>query len=103
MDRCNNGADLCGAEGHDENGFDVYQIPDALDPEAAMDASVWLNGESEVIIVYVYAHARYLIDNRTRTAIHAPTSKDWAESINYPFSTLRNSTLYVIFDICDAF
>ena len=31
-------------EGHDFNGFDVYNIPDALDPEAPMDASVFLNG-----------------------------------------------------------
>ncbi|EKM50681.1 uncharacterized protein PHACADRAFT_264079 [Phanerochaete carnosa HHB-10118-sp] len=51
-----------------ENGFDVYQIPDALDPEAPMDGSVFLN------------------DNSTRAAIHAPTSKDWQESINYPFN-----------------
>ncbi|PSR71878.1 hypothetical protein PHLCEN_2v12222 [Hermanssonia centrifuga] len=52
----------------EENGFDVYQIPDALDPEAPMDASIFLN------------------DNRTRAAIHAPTSKNWAQGINYPFN-----------------
>jgi len=59
-------------KGNDENGFDVYNIPDALDPEAPMDASVFLN------------------DNRTRAAIHAPTSKDWASSINYPFNNTFN-------------
>ena len=89
--RCNNGADLCWAEGNDFDGFDVYQIPDALDPEAPMDASVWLNGESEMTVAYMCAHVRCLIDNHTRAAIHAPTSKDWVESINYPFSTLQNS------------
>ncbi|KII85865.1 hypothetical protein PLICRDRAFT_44287 [Plicaturopsis crispa FD-325 SS-3] len=47
--------------------FDVYDIPDALSPEAPMDPSVFLN------------------DNRTRAALHAPTSKDWIESINYLF------------------
>ncbi|OAX41086.1 alpha/beta-hydrolase [Rhizopogon vinicolor AM-OR11-026] len=47
--------------------FDVYNIPDALNPEAPMDASVFLN------------------DNQTRSAIHAPTSLDWQESIYYPF------------------
>ncbi|KAI8996599.1 alpha/beta-hydrolase [Trametes punicea] len=52
---------------HDDNGFDVYQIPDALDPEANMDASIFLN------------------DPRTRAALHAPTSKNWTESIFYPF------------------
>lgn len=47
--------------------FDVYNIPDALNPEAPMDGSVFLN------------------DPQTRTAIHAPTSKNWSESIYYPF------------------
>ncbi|KAH9893404.1 alpha/beta-hydrolase [Cubamyces lactineus] len=53
---------------HDDfNGFDVYQIPDALDPEANMDASVFFN------------------DPKTRAALHAPTSKNWTGSIFYPF------------------
>ncbi|KAH7910092.1 alpha beta-hydrolase [Hygrophoropsis aurantiaca] len=47
--------------------FDVYNIPDALNPEAPMDGSVFLN------------------DPRTRAAIHAPTSKNWAASAPYPF------------------
>ncbi|KAH7922313.1 alpha/beta-hydrolase [Leucogyrophana mollusca] len=47
--------------------FDVYNVPDALNPEAPMDASVFLN------------------DPRTRAAIHAPTSTNWTESILYPF------------------
>ncbi|KAH7885867.1 alpha beta-hydrolase [Phlebopus sp. FC_14] len=47
--------------------FDIYNIPDALNPEATMDASVFLN------------------DPLTRAAIHAPTSKDWEESVYYPF------------------
>ncbi|KIJ20687.1 hypothetical protein PAXINDRAFT_6480 [Paxillus involutus ATCC 200175] len=47
--------------------FDIYNIPDALNPEAPMDGSVFLNNP------------------QTRVAIHAPTSKDWQESIYYPF------------------
>lgn len=47
--------------------FDVYNIPDALNPEAPMDGSVFLN------------------DPQTRAAIHAPTSMNWTESIYYPF------------------
>ncbi|KZP30592.1 alpha/beta-hydrolase [Athelia psychrophila] len=47
--------------------FDVYNIPDALYPAAPQDPSVFLN------------------DNRTRAAIHAPTSKDWALNFDYPF------------------
>ena len=31
-----------------EPGFDVYSIPDALDPEAPQDGSVFLNGESRL-------------------------------------------------------
>ncbi|KAF7795041.1 hypothetical protein EIP86_006185 [Pleurotus ostreatoroseus] len=30
-------------KGNDEDGFDVYDVPDALDPEAPMDGSVFLN------------------------------------------------------------
>ncbi|EIW58500.1 alpha/beta-hydrolase [Trametes versicolor FP-101664 SS1] len=53
---------------HDNfNGFDVYQVPDALDPEANMDASFFFN------------------DAKTRAALHAPTSKNWTGSIFYPF------------------
>ncbi|OSD04774.1 alpha/beta-hydrolase [Trametes coccinea BRFM310] len=52
---------------NDISGFDVYQIPDALDPEANMDATAFFN------------------DNKTRAALHAPTSKDWQSSIFYPF------------------
>ncbi|KZT24766.1 alpha/beta-hydrolase [Neolentinus lepideus HHB14362 ss-1] len=48
--------------------FDFYDIPDALSPEAPQDASIFLN------------------DKTTRAAIHAPTSKDWVESINYNFT-----------------
>ncbi|KAH9893408.1 alpha/beta-hydrolase [Cubamyces lactineus] len=48
-------------------GFDVYQIPDALDPESPIDGSGFFN------------------DPQTRAAIHAPTSKDWTGSIPYPF------------------
>ncbi|KAG2747251.1 alpha/beta-hydrolase [Suillus brevipes Sb2] len=47
--------------------FDVYNVPDALNPEAPMDGSVFLNNP------------------QTRAVIHAPTSKDWAASIYYPF------------------
>ncbi|KAJ3559619.1 hypothetical protein NM688_g231 [Phlebia brevispora] len=57
-------------KGHDDGGLDVYNIPDGLDPEAPMDASVFLN------------------NNVTRTAIHAPTSKDWISSVfPYPFNS----------------
>ncbi|KAI0642261.1 alpha/beta-hydrolase [Trametes meyenii] len=51
----------------DGSSFDVYQIPDALDPEANMDPTFFLN------------------DPKTRAALHAPTSKNWTGSIFYPF------------------
>ncbi|KAJ3721074.1 alpha beta-hydrolase [Lentinula raphanica] len=53
--------------------FDVYNIPDALDPEVPIDASVFLN------------------DNRTRSAIHAPTSKDWVLDFDFPFGSLAGN------------
>ncbi|CDO69772.1 hypothetical protein BN946_scf184766.g17 [Trametes cinnabarina] len=48
-------------------GFDVYQIPDALDPESPIDGSSFFN------------------DPQARAALHAPTSKAWAGGIPYPF------------------
>ncbi|KAJ7721117.1 alpha/beta-hydrolase [Mycena metata] len=47
--------------------IDVYNIIDALNPPIPSDASVFLN------------------DPNTRAALHAPTSKDWVESFDYPF------------------
>ncbi|KAF9525356.1 Alpha/Beta hydrolase protein [Crepidotus variabilis] len=47
----------------------VYNIPDALNPEENLDASVFLNNP------------------RVRTALHAPTVKDWQLSIDFPFGT----------------
>ncbi|KAJ7143727.1 Alpha/Beta hydrolase protein [Mycena epipterygia] len=52
-----------------QGGIDVYNIPDALIPEVPSDATVFLN------------------DNKTRAALHAPTSKDWAEEFDYPFGS----------------
>ncbi|KAI0773294.1 alpha/beta-hydrolase [Trametes elegans] len=48
-------------------GFDVYQIPDALNPESPLDGNDFFNNP------------------QTRAALHAPTSKNWARSIVYPF------------------
>ncbi|KAI8982714.1 alpha/beta-hydrolase [Trametes punicea] len=47
--------------------FDVYDIPDATNPEPFLNASTFFN------------------DNRTRAALHAPTSKDWIRNFDYPF------------------
>ncbi|OBZ74243.1 Serine carboxypeptidase-like 21 [Grifola frondosa] len=49
------------------DGFDVYDIPDALNPEVPLDGSSFYN------------------DNRTRAALHAPTSRNWSGGFEYPF------------------
>ncbi|KDR80630.1 hypothetical protein GALMADRAFT_240974 [Galerina marginata CBS 339.88] len=49
--------------------FNVYDIPDALNPKVARDATVFLN------------------DPRTRAAFHAPTSKDWETTFDFPFGS----------------
>ncbi|KAI0794497.1 alpha/beta-hydrolase [Fomes fomentarius] len=49
------------------DGFDVYQVPDALNPEFPIDGSGFFN------------------DPRTRAALHAPTSKQWSGFFSYPF------------------
>ncbi|KAI0694640.1 alpha/beta-hydrolase [Cerioporus squamosus] len=52
--------------------FDVYDIPDGTNPEPFKNASDFFN------------------DNRTRAALHAPTSKDWIRNFNYPFGSVHN-------------
>ncbi|KAH9946531.1 alpha/beta-hydrolase [Amylocystis lapponica] len=52
---------------HDSNGFDVYQVPDALDPEVPLDGSPFFN------------------DPHVVAALHAPTSNPWVGERNYPF------------------
>ncbi|KAF7307471.1 Alpha/beta-hydrolase [Mycena indigotica] len=57
-------------------GIDVYDIPDGLNPEVPSDPTTFMN------------------DPRTRAALHAPTSKDWLFSFDYPFgSTPENSPI----------
>ncbi|KAF8892138.1 Alpha/Beta hydrolase protein [Infundibulicybe gibba] len=60
-------------------GFDVYNIPDALAPEVTQDAGVFLN------------------DNRTRAALHAPTSKDWSMQFNFVFGNPNGNSEPMVF------
>ncbi|KAJ7479829.1 alpha/beta-hydrolase [Mycena latifolia] len=55
-------------------GFDVYDIPDGLNPEVPSDPTV------------------AFIDNETRAALHAPTSKNWIQSFRFPFGGTTNGT-----------
>ncbi|KAJ6537930.1 hypothetical protein B0H19DRAFT_1270309 [Mycena capillaripes] len=52
--------------------FDVYDVPDATNQEPFKNASTFFN------------------DNRTRAALHSPTSKDWIRNFNYPFGSVHN-------------
>ncbi|KDQ51766.1 hypothetical protein JAAARDRAFT_40793 [Jaapia argillacea MUCL 33604] len=52
--------------------FNPYFIPDALNTEAHQDPSVFLN------------------DPQTRAALHAPTSKNWTGTFDYPFGSTYN-------------
>ncbi|KAH9929043.1 alpha/beta-hydrolase, partial [Epithele typhae] len=56
-------------------GFDVYDIPDATNPEPSLDASPFLNSPA------------------VRAALHAPTSKNWTSSFNYPFGSVYNKSI----------
>ncbi|KAF8967659.1 Alpha/Beta hydrolase protein [Flammula alnicola] len=56
--------------------FNVYDIPDALNPKVTMDASVFMN------------------DSRVRAAFHAPTSKDWAMSFDFPFGASKSINIF---------
>ncbi|KAJ7655810.1 alpha/beta-hydrolase [Mycena polygramma] len=57
-------------------GIDVYDIPDGLNPEVPSDPTTFMN------------------DNRTRAALHAPTSKDWLQSFAFPFGGTANGTQF---------
>ncbi|KAJ7606535.1 Alpha/Beta hydrolase protein, partial [Mycena rosella] len=56
-----------------QGGIDVYNIPDALNPEVPSDPSVFLN------------------NNKTRAALHAPISKNWAMEFDYPFDAVNGN------------
>ncbi|KAK7018469.1 carboxypeptidase [Favolaschia claudopus] len=58
------------------DSFDVYDVPTALNPEVPSDPTVFMN------------------DNKTRAALHAPTSKDWLFSFNFPFGGDANGTQF---------
>jgi len=53
--------------------LDFYDIPDGRSPPLALDPTTFLN------------------DNRTRSALHAPTSKDWILQFSYPFNSSNAS------------
>ena len=53
----------------------MYDIPDATNPEPPKNAAPFLN------------------DPRTRAALHAPTSKNWTSSFNYPFGSVYNKSI----------
>ena len=67
----------------------LYDLPDGLNPESVRsqaDAAFFYNGNDSIIPEKcIRGHSSLYIDNRTRTALHAPTSKDWVMSIRYPF------------------
>ncbi|PCH36382.1 alpha/beta-hydrolase [Wolfiporia cocos MD-104 SS10] len=48
-------------------GYDIYDVPDALNPEIPMNGSAFFN------------------DPQTVAALHAPTSKQWVGEMEYPF------------------
>ncbi|EIW53484.1 alpha/beta-hydrolase [Trametes versicolor FP-101664 SS1] len=50
--------------------FDTFDIPDATHPEPVLDPSTVLN------------------DPLTRAALHAPTSKDWSSTFDYPWGSV---------------
>ena len=53
----------------------MYDIPDATHPEPSLDAGPFLNSAS------------------VRAALHAPTSKNWSSSFNYPFGSVYDKSI----------
>ncbi|KAJ7627947.1 alpha/beta-hydrolase [Mycena polygramma] len=56
--------------------YRVYDIPDGLNPEVPSDPTIFMN------------------DNRTRAALHAPTSKDWLSFFDFAFGGDVNGTQF---------
>lgn len=57
-----------------------------------MDGSVFLNGRRLNIYGFYFSKSidiRFSPDDRTRAAIHAPTSKDWVETFDFVFGDLE--------------
>lgn len=69
--------------------LNVYDLTDGLVAKPATDPAGEL---SPAFFQGVFVHAfssvtcRRYTDNRTVAALHAPTSKLWEESVNYPFN-----------------
>lgn len=65
----------------------VYNVPDGVNPETPMDASVFLNGT-----VFNISYLRYLISHRTlpdprvQSAIHSPPGVTWVEFADLVFA-----------------
>lgn len=71
----------------------VYDVPDATNPEPARDASVFLNGMIDNVLASVNFLTSFL-DARTRAALHAPTSKDWTLSFQFVFGNLGGKRVH---------
>jgi len=74
----------------------VYDAPDALNPEAPADPTSFLNSSFLFYLhLFTSSHDEYVydIDAITRAALHAPTSKDWALQFNYPFEAADPSAV----------
>ncbi|KAJ7853808.1 alpha/beta-hydrolase [Mycena olivaceomarginata] len=62
-------------------GLDVYDIPDALNPEAPGQNPNTSPSPAEI----------YMNDAAIKAALHAPTSKDWVAVFPYPFNSSQGN------------
>ncbi|KAI0767256.1 alpha/beta-hydrolase [Fomes fomentarius] len=58
-----------------DGSFDVYDVPDATRPQPQQKPGPFLNSA------------------KGRAALHAPTSKDWSISFEYPFGSVYNKSI----------
>ena len=71
------------------NFHQIYNLEDARAPPLALNPSIFLNGSHP--FDHVQRNSDWLnvwtIDDRTRAALHAPTSKNWSLQFTYPFNS----------------
>lgn len=62
----------------------VYDLPDALDPKIPLDGNYFFNGVFLAgALLLPKEPDRVFIDAQTVAALHAPTSKQWTDEMDY--------------------
>lgn len=68
--------------------FDYYYVRDALSPKVSQDVSGFFNGKLWIFLKFSFRKPS--VDPRTVAILHAPQSRPWVPSIDYPFGNVED-------------